>query len=169
MSELLKRMWPILVAGMMSGAVQATDLNISGTVVATPCTVDTGSVSQDVDFGQLRGTDLKTAGEASDWIPFEVKLVGCPASTTSATVTFSGERASTDATLYANTGSAVNVAVQMAQAANKAQVQGDGSTMTVAVDGQHNAVYELAGRLISAGDTGPGTFYSVVQMGFTYQ
>ncbi|MGL5387206.1 MAG: fimbrial protein [Serratia sp. (in: enterobacteria)] len=169
MSELMKRMWFVIAVGMASSAVQATDLNLTGTVVATPCTVDTGSVSQDVDFGQLRATDLTTAGNASPWMPFEVKLVNCPVSTTSAKVTFSGTRVSTDATLFANAGSAINAAVQMAQAANKSLVQGDGSSMTVAVDALHKATYALAGRVISTGNTGPGTFRSVVQMSFTYQ
>ncbi|MBL5863881.1 type 1 fimbrial protein [Serratia fonticola] len=169
MSELRKWMLLTIAAGIMSSAVQATDLTINGRVVATPCTVDTASVSQDVDFGQVRLNEMRVAGNASDWQSFEIKLVNCPPSTTSATVTFSGTPATADATLYANTGTAVNAAVQLAQAANKTLVQGNGSSMTVAVDAQHNATYALAGRLMVFGDTGPGTFSSVVQMNFTYQ
>lgn len=169
MSGLMKGMWLVMAAGMISSAVQATDLNMTGIVLASPCTVDTGSISQDVDFGQLHNTDLRTAGDASEWKPFEVKLTNCPASTTSVKVTFSGTRDSTNATLYANAGSATNAAVQMAQTANKSLVQGDGSSMTVAVNAQHNAIYALAGRVMSTGGTGPGTFRSVVQMSFTYQ
>lgn len=169
MNELRKRTLLIIVAGIMSSAVQATDLNINGIVVASPCTVDTASVSQDVDFGQVRLNEMRAAGNASDWQSFEVKLVNCPPSTTSATVTFSGTPATADATLYANAGTAVNAAVQLAQAANKTLVQGNGSSMTVSVDAQHNATYALAGRLMIFSDTGPGTFSSVVQMNFTYQ
>lgn len=87
MSELITRTLLIIVAGIMSSAVQATDLNINGIVVASPCTVDTASVSQDVDFGQVRLNEMRAAGNASDWQSFEVKLVNCPPSTTSATVT----------------------------------------------------------------------------------
>ncbi|MEX2952251.1 fimbrial protein [Serratia fonticola] len=169
MSELRKWMLLIIVAGIMSSAVQATDLTINGKVVATPCTVDTASVSQDVDFGQVRLTEMRAAGNTSDWEAFQVKLVNCPQGTTSSTVTFSGTPAATDATLYANAGTAVNAAVQLAQAANTTLVQGDGSSMTVLVDAQHIATYALAGRLMVFGDTGPGTFNSVVQMNFTYQ
>lgn len=169
MNELRKRTLLIIVAGIMSSAVQATDLNINGIVVASPCTVDTASVSQDVDFGQVRLNEMRAAGNASDWQSFEVKLVNCPPSTTSATVTFSGTPATADATLYANAGTAVNAAVQLAQAANKTLVQGNGSSMTVSVDAQHNATYALAGRLMIFSDTGPGTFSSIVQMAFTYQ
>ncbi|CAI1771452.1 fimbrial protein [Serratia fonticola] len=169
MSELRKWMLLTIAAGIMSSAVQATDLTINGRVVATPCTVDTASVSQDVDFGQVRLNEMRVAGNASDWQSFEIKLVNCPPSTTSATVTFSGTPATADATLYANTGTAVNAAVQLAQAANKTLVQGNGSSMTVSVDAQHNATYALAGRLMIFSDTGPGTFSSIVQMAFTYQ
>ncbi|CAI1803167.1 putative fimbrial protein SthD [Serratia fonticola] len=168
MSELIKRTLLIFVAGMMSGTVQATDLNITGKVVASPCAVDTTSVSQDVNFGQVRLTEMRAAGNASDWKPFEVKLINCPSATTSVTVTFSGMPAS-DATLYANTGTAPNAAVQVAQEINKSLIQGNGSTMTVPVDAQRSATYALAGRLIVTDDTGAGTFSSVVQMAFTYQ
>lgn len=169
MSELLKRLGLTIAAGMMSNAVQATDLNITGIVIASPCTVDTSSVSQNVDFGQVRLTEMRAAGNATGWKPFEVKLINCPQGTTSVKVTFSGTPAPADATLFANAGTAINVAVQLAQAANKNLVQGDGSTMTVSVDAQRSATYALAGRLISFSDTSTGTFSSVVQMGFTYQ
>ncbi|MBL5903543.1 fimbrial protein [Serratia fonticola] len=169
MSELRKWMLLTIAAGIMSSAVQATDLTINGMVVATPCTVDTASVSQDVDFGQVRLNEMRVAGNASDWQSFEIKLVNCPQNTTSVTVTFSGIPASNDATLYANAGTAPNATVQLAQDANRTLVQGAGSTMTVPVDEQHNATYALAGRLIVTDDTGAGTFSSVVQMNFTYQ
>lgn len=170
MNPLFKSTLLMIIVGLISHAVQATDLNISGTVVASPCTVDTASVSQEVDFGQLRSTDLKEAGTASVWQPFEVKLINCPQSTTTAKVTFSGIPAAEDATLYANTGTASNVAVQMAPNADKSQVLGNTSSMTVNIDAQHNATYALAGRLYSVnGNTGPGTFSGIVQMNFTYQ
>mgnify|MGYP000030189227 CR=1 FL=1 len=169
MRELRKLTWLLIVAGTMSNAVQATDLSINGMVVATPCTVDTASVSQDVNFGQVRLNEMRAAGNASDWEVFQVRLISCPQSTTSATVTFSGKSATTDATLYDNSGTATNAAVQVAQAGNKTLVQGNGSTMTVPVDAQHNATFALAGRLIVNDSTRPGTFSSVVQLGFTYQ
>ncbi|MEX2988717.1 fimbrial protein [Serratia fonticola] len=169
MSELMKRTWLLMAAGMMSGTVQATDLNISGMVVATPCMIEAGSVNQDVDFGQVRLTEMSAAGNASEWVPFEIQLANCPQGTTSVTATFSGTPAAADATLYANAGTATNAAVQMAQAANKTVVQSDGSSMTVSVDAQRNAIYALAGRLIRFDETSAGSFRSVVQMNFTYQ
>lgn len=169
MSDLMKKTLLIMAVGVLSSAVQATDLKISGMVVATPCTVDTSSVSQDVDFGQVRLSEMRVNGNASDWKPFVVKLVNCPQGTTAVTATFSGTPAIADATLYANTGTATNAAVQMVQDANKTLVQGDGTSMTVSVDALHNATYALAGRLINFNDTSAGSFRSIVQMNFTYQ
>lgn len=170
MRALIENVLLIIVAGTMSGAVQAVNLNIAGNVVASACNVASGSVNQDVDFGQLRSTDLKEAGTATGWEPFTVKLTHCPASTSKVTVTFSGAPSADDATLFANSGTAENVGVQLVQDANKAAVQGNGSSMTVNVDAQHEATYALAGRIYSVnGNTVAGTFSSVVVMNFTYQ
>lgn len=169
-----KTQWNLLalvlcVAGTAAPAY-ASDININGNVVASPCSVDTGSVSQDVDFGQLHATDLKTAGSSSDWQPFEVKLNACPVSTSKVTVTLSGNPVSGYPSLFANDGTAANVAVQIAEDANRNNVLLNGGGMTVNVDAHRGATYALAGRLNSPrGDTGPGTINSVVQMNFTYQ
>ena len=64
---------------------------------------------------------------------------------------------------------AANAAVQMAQDTNKAQVQGNGSSMNVLVDAQRKATFLLAGRVIVSDTTLPGTFNSLVQMNFTYR
>ncbi|HEN3580541.1 TPA: fimbrial protein [Yersinia enterocolitica] len=160
----------ILAVAVNTALADPVVVNITGKVKASPCTVDTNSVSQSVDFGQQRSTDLKEAGTATPWQSFQVNLTNCPAGTRTATVTFAGPVSADDATLYANTGEARNVAVQVAQNVNKGIIQGNGSTMSVDVDAQHKATYALAGRLYSVnGNTTPGTFSSVVQMNFTYQ
>jgi minor fimbrial subunit len=155
---------------LVSGSCGAVDMTLGGKVIATPCQVDTGSVSQDVDFRQLRAADLKTAGSSSAWQPFEVKLNSCPLSTSKVTVTLSGNSVSGDKTLFANAGTAKNVAVQIAQDANRSNLLPNGGGMTVNVGAQRNAIYALVGRMNSpTGNAGPGTINSVVQMNFTYQ
>lgn len=170
MSERIKNGILLIAIGLISCAVTATELNIKGIVVASPCTVDSASVSQDVDFQQLRSTDLKQAGTATEWQPFSVKLTRCPASTSKSTVIFSGTPSTNDATLFANSGTAQNIDVQLVQYDDKSLVLSNGSSMTVEVDASHNAVYHLAGRLYTVtGSTIPGTFNSEVLMSFTYQ
>ncbi|HGM5490612.1 TPA: fimbrial protein [Serratia fonticola] len=170
MNALMKNILLIMVASPMSWAVQAANINIAGNVVASACNVASESVSQDIDFGQLRSTDLKDAGTATVWQPFTVKLTHCPLSTSKVTVTFSGSPSTDDPALFANSGTAKNVGVQVVQDANKMLVQGNGSSMTVNVDAQHEATYALAARVYSVnGDTVAGTLSSVVVMNFTYQ
>jgi minor fimbrial subunit len=170
MIPLMKNIILAMMIGAMSNSVHAADLNITGNVVASACNVDSGSVSQDIDFGQLRSTDLKVAGTATGWQPFTVKLTRCPPSTRSVTLIFSGTPSVDDATLFANSGSAENVAVQVAREADKTVIQGNGSSMTVDVDAQHEVTYALAARIYSInGNTVAGSFSSVVVMNFTYQ
>lgn len=170
MGRLFKHLVFVFTALIVSLSAQALDINISGIVVASPCTVDTASVSQDVDFGTVRNTDLKEAGSSSSWKSFSVNLKNCPISTSKAEVTFNGNPASEDATLYANAGSASHVAVQMATDGDKTKILGNGTNLIVNIDAQHQAQYLLAGRLVSlAGNTGSGTFSSIIQMSFTYQ
>lgn len=160
----------ILTSTSHQAVADPVNVNITGRVIVGPCTVDTSSVNQTVDFGQQHSTHLRTPGSALSWQPFQVKLTNCPAGTTVATMTFNGLPFMDDATLYSNSGTATNVAVQIAQDADKTQIQGNGSGMAVTVDAQHNAIYALAARLITpAGNVGPGTVRSVVQINFTYQ
>lgn len=166
-----------LVLGLISSELMAADIvniNITGRVLAAPCEVDAGSVSQNVDFGQLFVTDLRTAGSSSAWKPFVVKLVNCPTTTVTAVATFTGTPFATDATLYSNGTSpteASNVAIQVVDDSNHSVVKGNGTTMTTSINpASHQAIFELAGRVISpAGNAGTGRINSVVMMTFTYQ
>lgn len=160
----------LLLAGLLSTGSHATEILISGVVVATSCEVDSSSVSQTVDFKQVRRSILFKPGGATDWKPFKVKLINCPATVSSATAKFTGTPSIDDSSLFANAGTANNVAVQIASDADKTQTLGPDSTMTVNVDAENNAIYALVGRLYSSkGGVSSGTFSSVVEMDFSYQ
>jgi|GEM_PF-802375 len=169
MRQWMKHTLLIVIAGIWSLDVQAMDLNIGGTVVASACQVDNTSVSQVVDFGQLRSTDLKEAGSATEWAPFTVKLINCPSTTHSAKVTLTGTPYSDGPDLYGNSETAKNIAAQIALDNDKTVVIANGSSVTVMVDAKHSVVYNFVARLYSVnGNTSSGTFSSIVQMGFTY-
>lgn len=163
--------WLALTFCAQGNAANIININVTGNIVAAPCMVDTGSVSQTVDFGQLLGTDLRMAGAASAWQVFQVKVVNCPAATYNATATFSGTPYPGDATLYANAGTADNIAIQVADSVTKTSIKGNGSSMSVNIDvPTHSAIFPLAGRVIApGGNAGSGTIRSVMQMTFTYQ
>ncbi|MFG6655065.1 fimbrial protein [Scandinavium sp. M-37] len=165
----------IIAGGCAKGiAGDLVNINVQGRVTATPCTVDAGSVSQTVDFGQILGTNLVTAGAASDWKSFQVKVMNCPAATVTAIATFSGIPDSSDAALYSNgssPGDATNIAIQVAEDADKSSIKSNGTSMSINIDPvSHAAIFPLAGRVITpTGDAGPGRINSVVLMTFTYQ
>ncbi|MFP2421505.1 fimbrial protein [Pseudescherichia vulneris] len=165
----------LMVGGGAKGiAGDLVNINIQGRVTATPCTIDAGSVNQTVDFGQIAGANLVAVGAASDWMSFQVKVMNCPAATVTAIATFSGIPSSSDATSYSNgssSGNATNIAIQVAEDANKNSIKSNGTSMSVNIDpASHAAIFPLAGRVIApTGSAGAGKINSVVLMTFTYQ
>lgn len=149
-------------------------LNITGKVVASPCVVSTDSVSMTIDLGggnDLQTADLNAAGSSSAWIPFKVSLENCPAGTSSVTTTFHGTPDDGDPeTLYSNTGTAANVAVQL-EGKTDEEHYGNGKTSKIiiadATDGK--PTWDLRTRAFSkAGGVTPGTISSVITMSFSY-
>lgn len=159
-----------LASLLMGFNAQAVTINIDGNVIAFPCEVDASSVTQTVDLGKVTATGLINAGSAYAWKSFNVKVINCPASVETLTAKFSGTPAGAAGNLYANTGSAQNVAVQVAQRANMQIIQGNGSTMKVNVDSNsHEAVFPLVGRMYSEqGNATSGTLISAMELDFSY-
>lgn len=164
----------LLVSFSTSHAAFAADpvtLNITGNVVASPCQVSADSKNMTIDLGNgsdLQTADLNAAGSGSDWIKFNVALQNCPAGTDSVTATFHGTADTSDVeSLYSNTGTAENVAVQLeGQAASEPFGNGKTSTLQIA---SNAATWNLQTRAFSKnGNVSPGTINSVVTMSFAY-
>lgn len=161
-----------LLAGLFSINVMAdagSNINITGVVVAAPCTV-TSPADIPVDLGQnIQSSSLATAGSASTWTPFQITLGNCPVGTTKATITFSGTPDKDNpADQYKNTGTATNVAVQL-QSSDGDQF-GNGKSFTGVILSDHTYTYDLKARAYTnAGNVTPGTVSAVVVASFTYQ
>ncbi|MCU6306635.1 fimbrial protein [Enterobacter quasiroggenkampii] len=145
-------------------------LNITGNVVASPCEVSTDSENITIDLGggnDLQTADLNAAGSSSAWKPITVSLENCPAGTSSVTATFHGTSDAGDPeTLYSNTGTATNVAVQLEGKA--AEPYGNGKTSTISI-ANSKATWDLQTRAFSkSGSVTPGTINSVITMTFAY-
>ncbi|WP_407438867.1 fimbrial protein [Lelliottia sp.] len=149
----------------------ATDLNISGKVVASPCTVDTASVSKEVELPRLQAHSLADAGTGGEWVDFNLDLNNCPVSTSQATATFSGTPDANDSTAYKNTGTASNVALQLSAKDDADTLYANGSNMKADINSStHSATFPLSARMYSpTGGVTQGTFISVVNISFTYQ
>jgi minor fimbrial subunit len=146
--------------------LSATEVNISGKVTASPCTVD-ASINQTVDFGDVQASALQTVGAGSPWKAFSLTLSQCPASTTKATVTFSGTPDAQEATAFSQNGTAGGVALQL-NSGNTALA--DQSSLTAVIDPARKVIFPLTARIYSPkGKSSAGTFRSMVQVNLSYQ
>lgn len=153
------------------GSVQAADINLSGTVVASACTVDTGTKEQTVTFQQARAVDYPKVGNTSEWQDFELTLSGCPPSTTQVTALLSGDADNDDITKFANTqGNATGMALQIMTRDHQTEIPPAGE-VTASVNGNdHRAVFPLSARMYTpTGRVTAGEFNTIVQLTFTYQ
>ncbi|MNZ64798.1 S-fimbrial adhesin protein SfaS precursor [compost metagenome] len=163
-----------LVAVTLAQGAFAADpvtLNITGNVVASPCEVNPESKNIDVDLGQdLQTSALNGAGSSSDWKPINVILENCPAGTSSVTATFNGTADAGDPeTLYVNTGTATNVAVQLEGLTSEPYGNGKTSTIQVADAADGKPTWKLQTRAFSkTGNVTPGSISSVITMSFAY-
>jgi minor fimbrial subunit len=161
----------VIALAIFSGMVSAADvtINVSGKVIASPCTVETAS-NISVDLGQnLQAADLNASGKYSAWVPISLKVKNCPTSTSNVVATFSGTADTAAATrLYKNTGGASNLAVELQQAVSPYKALGNNQTLTVARAADNTAEFKLQARAWATGAASTGTIASVVSATFTY-
>lgn len=160
----------VLASAGISYSALAVDLKITGTIKASPCTVDAAGGNINVNLGDnIQATSL-TAKTGSTWVPVTISLKDCPTSTTQITAAFSGTQAAEETGLYKNTGDATNVQIELQNVATGVR-QGNGSTLiTPVVLATNQATYNLQARAYSfQGDVAPGSVVGTVQVAFTYQ
>ncbi len=149
-------------------AADPVTLNITGNVVASPCVVSTGSSSLTVDLGQnIQASALQTGGSSTTWTFFTVNLIGCPAGTSTATMTMHGSADATNPNdMYHSTGTAQNISVQLQSQA--ADPLGDGKSL-VGTIASNAYSYQLRARAYTQnGAVTPGTIVATVTASFVY-
>lgn len=156
--------------GLFSTASQAVNIDITGQVVASPCVVNSNNTSLAVDLGtSIQADDLATSGSATEWKDVVLKLTNCPASTSSFTVSFAGT-ADTDTDFYKNTGSALNLKLELTDKVGDSVYKNGASLANVTIPGSTHAYdLEMRARAVSKGNVMPGTIVGQVQATFTYQ
>lgn len=167
MFTLLATLWPLSAFQ----SAKAADINISGTVIASACVVDTQTKDQTVRFDQARATNYDTVGDTSEWKNFSLNLSSCPTSTRSVKALFTGDNDSVDQTKFANTlGDATGMALQIMTQDHTTEISPN-SEITVSVDqSSRKATFPLAARMYTTtGQVTAGEFHTVVQFTFTYQ
>ncbi|CAI1042890.1 MULTISPECIES: fimbrial protein [Serratia] len=160
----------VLGTGVNQAVAAPTQVNITGVVVASPCTVDTTNSDLNVDLGTSQAKDLATAGNTSTAKPFKLILKDCPTATTKVTASFSGTADTEAGGRYATTsgtGMADNVAVEVAQDVSPYTLQNPGSTMETTVVG-NTATFALRASAYAKGVVTPGNIASVMSVDFSY-
>jgi minor fimbrial subunit len=162
----------VMGIALATTCVKAADpvtLYVTGYIAAFPCQVSSDSVTKSVDLGQnIQASDLQTAGSSTAWVPFTINLSSCPATTASAIMTMHGTPDTDNPNdMYASTGTAHNVAVQLqSQAADQL---GNGRSIKGGIESSA-VIYNLRARAYTQnGAVTPGTISSVVTVTFVYQ
>ncbi|WBF46381.1 fimbrial protein [Serratia rubidaea] len=158
--------------GMSHGALANTQLNITGTIKASPCIVadDNGSgITVDLGNGSaIQAATLAGQGDKTEWVPFKLTLKDCPTTTTSATATFSGTPADESADLYKNTGDAKSVQIELADVAETTKL-GNGKSLKQTI-ANNTTTYDLKARAYTTeGGATPGSIVGTVMVAFTYE
>lgn len=159
-----------LMTAVMSYSLYAADtnINITGTVKASPCTVNGGNTDLSVNLGDDIQAAALTAGTYTTPVDVILNLTNCPLGTSSVMASFSGTSDPVAGTnYYKNTGSAGNVAVALTEAST-GNFKSNSATMTQSVVGGMATFALKARAYTSAGNVTPGTIRSTVVVGMTY-
>lgn len=161
----------ISAAAFNAGAADTVTINVTGKVVASPCTtINSGNPTLDVNLGDaIQANTLADAGSGTPLIKFDLPLEHCPVGTSNVKATFSGT-ADTSPELWKNGAAkpAANTAVELSEQ-DTGTIVSNGSTLNAGVsDG--NATFKLQARAVSsAGSAGPGDISSTIVVAFEYQ
>lgn len=170
----VKQGFPMLIAALivsMSGQAKGTEIDLSGIVVASPCTVDTGTQNQTVTFRQARAIDYQEVGDTSEWQDFSLTLSRCPVSTTRVVATFIGDADLIDTSKFANSqGDAQGIALQLMTRDHNTEIAPSDEQSVNVDNATRNAIFLLSARMYTpTGQVTAGEFNTVVQVNFTYQ
>ncbi len=157
------------LSSLTLNAADTSNINITGNIVASPCVIDADNSVISVDLKDIQAASLATAGSASEWKNFDIAVKNCPASTTMITIKFTGTPDSTDATRYKNTGTANNIAVEVAGLGG--MNMGNNVVTSLSVNKTTNSgTFTLRARAYSAnGGVMPGSINAAIVVTFTYK
>lgn len=159
---------PIVLYWTLAACASAdVTLNISGTVIASPCTTGT-SDSYTFDLGQeIPVASLQTYGQTTPPKSHDIVLSNCPAGTTKVTAKFSGTPFSESTTNFKNDGDATHLGINITNG-NGTITYSNGSTATVNVDASRKATFPLTVKGVTVGNTSTGSIKAAIVMSFTY-
>lgn len=157
---------PLCLATTIKSAVGATgtgNFNISLTVTAGTCTVDSSTSIQ--DFGYVFAGDIKGRGAYKN---FSLTLSNCSYATSKVTATFSGNADATSPSwYYKNMGTATGISIELATRGGGSGL-GNGKSMTASVDSSRKATFNLSTSINQEANPMPGTILSTITVTYSY-
>ena len=161
-----------LFAGYANAAADNVNIQITGKVIASPCTtVNGGQNPLTVSLGNdISTSSLQPAGSNSTWVDFDLALTGCPTGTNNVKATFTGSPDAVDGTRWANTAAskALNTSVELREQVTNVLLS-NGSMLTTSV-ASNKATFKLKTAAYSSqGNATPGDISTVILASFIYQ
>ncbi|UZX55029.1 fimbrial protein [Yersinia ruckeri] len=155
----------VMIAVSFSAAIQAAPpvssspgtIRFEGEIVTGACGIDSDSLDQKVDLGQVPSHLFTAKGDRSTAAKFDIVLTDCDTTTSkNATVTFTGASHSENAALLGITGAATHVGIRLQSGSNEYLALGTATKPILLSNGdnrlQFAAMYEATDAGVTAGD-----------------
>lgn len=164
----------VLAAGMVAAqGANAADgtLNITGTVIATGCTVDAASIAAPVALGDLQASAFTAVGDISEKKDITINLTECPVTQSGVMMTATGATDATNSELLGLSGDSVATGLGIALY-NKggALIPMNSASVAAPIDAETGVAtinLEAAAMATSASVTG-GDFTATTNFTLTY-
>lgn len=166
-----------MMAATFSVAVQAAPpaagtpgtVRFQGEIVSGACGIDSNSLDQVVNLGQVPSHLFVKKGDRSTTVPFEIVLTDCDTTTyKNATVTFTGANSVDNSDILGITGAATNVGIRIQAGTNEFLKLGTASSPMLLSNGdnhlQFGAMYEATAAGVTAGDADANAQFTVAYL-----
>lgn len=152
---------------------QRGDVTFGGSITATPCFLANESLYQRIDFGQISTSSLIPSFSAKRMI--EIKLLGCSLAAekninktgSSAKITFLGQQSQQNPQLWAVSGEASGLALQLLTETNTPIPYGSEGSDFQLIDGDNTLRFAVK-LIANMNQITVGEFYSIINFTISY-
>ncbi|MTC69583.1 fimbrial protein [Providencia sp. wls1914] len=145
---------------------QVANINIHGYVTALPCELEKANYV--IDLKKVNVWNIRDT-QTSPWVDFTIKLKNCPVDTKEVTMVVNGTPDAINTNYFINSGTAKNVALNLAYSANKNTVKNGEQIITPVNIQTRTTEIPLSARMAGYGSgMTSGSFKSHIDFTLTY-
>jgi type 1 fimbria pilin len=134
------------------------------------CSLSTGDVNKPVYLSSVKPSELTPVGRTAAKKPFTLTVTNCTAGTNTAQFTFEGTPDTLNPAVFANTGTAKGVGVNLGSNDDGSTIRADGTNnLKIARVQSGSGVLNLFAQYLSTGTVQAGTVNSKVTVNISYQ